>query len=201
MTEHSTTTFSCVQLHLRRSVLVSLLFMLLCLVGANQADARETRILEARTLLVDNVYRLGAHIDFDFNDTLEGALRNGVPLLLELRIEVLRERQWLWSELVAELRQRFKLEYHALSRRYLVKNFSTGGQHSFRTMQDALDYIGNIYDLPLIDAQLLKQDERYSVRMRADIDVEALPTPVRLWAYLGSEWSLKSKWYRWPLQP
>jgi hypothetical protein len=175
--------------------------MLLFLLAGNQAAARETRIVEARTLLVENVYRLGAHIEFDFNDTLEDALHNGVPLLIELRIEVLREHKWLWPELVAELRQRFKLEYHALSRRYLVKNFSTGDQLSFRTMQDALNYIGNIYDLPLIDAQLLQADQQYSVRMRADIDVEALPTPVRLWAYLGSEWSLKSKWYQWPLQP
>lgn len=201
MTEHSTITNWNRPSRLRRAALVSLLLALVCLLGGTQAAARETRIVEARTLLVENVYRLGAHIEFDFNETLEDALHNGVPLLIELRIEVLRERQWLWPELVAELRQRFKLEYHALSRRYLVKNFSTGGQHSFRTMLDALNYIGNIYDLPLIDAQLLKEDQQYSVRMRADIDVEALPTPVRLWAYLGSEWSLKSKWFRWPLQP
>jgi len=37
--------------------------------------------------------------------------------------------------------------------------------------------------------------------MRADLDVESLPTPVRLWAYLGSAWSLKGDWYQWLLQP
>jgi len=182
-------------------VVAPLLLMLLCLLAGQPVVARETRIVEAHTLLVDGVYRLGAHIDFDFNDTLEDALHNGVPLLIELHIEVLRERDLLWPEQVAELRQPFKLEYHALSRRYLVTTFSTGGQHSFRTMDDALNFIGNIYDLPLIDAQLLQKDQRYSVRMRADIDVESLPVPVRLWAYLGSEWSLKSQWYQWPLQP
>jgi hypothetical protein len=178
-----------------------LLLTACCLFAADQTLARETRITDARTLLVDGVYRLGAHVDFDFNETLNDALHNGVPLLIELRIEVLRDREWLWPESIAELRQRFKLEYHALSRRYLVNNFSTGGQHSFAALSDALANIGNVYDLPLIDAQLLEQDETYYVRMRADIDVEALPTPVRAWAYLGSEWSLKSKWYRWQLQP
>jgi hypothetical protein len=169
--------------------------------AASPSWARETRIIDTRTLLVDGVYRLGAHVSFDFNDTLNDALHNGVPLLIELRIEVLRERQWLWHELIAELRQRFKLEYHALSQRYLVTNFSTGGKRSFHTLDEALDNIGNVYDLPLIDAQLLDSDDKYLVRMRADIDVEALPTPVRLWAYLGSEWSLKSKWFEWPLKP
>lgn len=178
-----------------------LLLALVCLLGWQTAWARETRITDMRTLLVDNVYRLSAHVEFDFNDTLHDALHNGVPLLIELRIEVLRERRWLWPEDIAELHQRFKLEYHALSRRYLVTNFSTSSQVSFSSMRDALEYIGNIYDLPLIDAQLLEAGQTYFVDMRADIDVEALPTPVRLWAYLGSEWSLKSKWFRWPLQP
>lgn len=198
MTDHKTIAAWC-----RRCATNAPLWILLFagVLAAMPAAARETRILDARTLLVDGVYRVGAHVDFDFNDTLNDALHNGVPLLIELRIEVLRDREWLWPELIAELRQRFKLEFHALSRRYLVKNFSTGGQHSFATLEQALNYIGNVYDLPLIDAQLLSPDQKYLVRMRADIDVEALPTPVRLWAYLGSEWSLKSKWYEWRLQP
>ena len=176
------------------------LLLALCLL-ATPLSARETTISNTRTLLVDGVYRLGAHVDFDFNETLYDALHNGVPLLIELRVEVLQEREWLWSELVAELRQRFQLQYHALSRYYLVRNFSSGAQYSFRTMNEALEYIGNVYDLPLIDAKLLEPKQNYVVRMRADIDVEALPTPVRLWAYLGSAWSLKGNWKQWQLQP
>jgi hypothetical protein len=173
----------------------------LCLLSTD-ARPRETVISDVRTLLVDGVYRLGARVDIDFNETLPEALHNGVPLLIELRIEVLRKRQWywIWPELVADLRQRFKLEYHVLSRRYLVYNYSSGVQQTFRSMDGALQYIGNVYDLPLIDAQLLDPEQHYLVRIRAGIDVEALPTPVRLWAYLGSEWSLKSRWFEWPLK-
>jgi len=188
-------------LQLRHVPTWPVLVMLLLMAVSQGAWARETRISDARTLLVDGVYRLGAHVDFDLNDTLPDALSNGVPLLIELRIEVLRERDWLWAEQVAELRQRFKLEYHALSRSYLVSNLGTGVQQSFRSMEEALAYIGDVYDLPLIDAHLLAPDQHYAVRMRADIDVEALPTPVRVWAYLGSEWSLKSNWFQWPLKP
>lgn len=178
---------------------ISLLVALCIVVG--QLSARETRISAVRTLLADGVYRIGARVDFEFNETLHDALHNGVPLLIELRIEVLRERRWLWADIVAELRQRFELQYHALSRRYLVSNYSTGVQRSFSTMDDALEYIGNVYDLPLIDANLLEPQHAYTVRMRANLDVESLPTPVRLWAYLGSAWSLKGDWYQWRLQP
>lgn len=183
----------------RAWLLGMLLFGLLCLPGAGLA--RETSITDVRTHLVDGVYRLGARVDFDFNETLPEALHHGVPLLIELRIEVLRKREWLWPERVADLRQRFKLEFHVLSRRYLVYSYASGVQQSFRSMNGALSSIGEVYDLPLIDERLIDPSQRYRVRMRADIDVEALPTPVRLWAYLGSEWSLKSRWFEWPLKP
>ncbi|GMQ88588.1 MAG: hypothetical protein BMS9Abin09_0016 [Gammaproteobacteria bacterium] len=199
MTVYPKTTIDALHAHNTPCRVVWLLLALSLL--ATPLSARETTISNTRTLLVDGVYRLGAHVDFDFNETLYDALHNGVPLLIELQVEVLHERPWLWSGLVAELRQRFKLQYHALSRYYLVRNFSSGAQYSFRTMNDALEYIGNVYDLPLIDAKLLEPKQRYVVRMRASIDVEALPTPVRLWAYLGSAWSLKGNWKQWPLQP
>lgn len=165
------------------------------------ALAGDAQIRDVRTLLSDGVYRLGARIDFHLNDTLQQALQNGVPLVLELRIEVIRERDWLWADREAHLRQRFGLQYQALTRRYLVNNYSTDVQYSFLELEEALDYIGNIYDLPLIDANLLKPQHTYWVRMRADLDIESLPTPVRLWAYLGSDWSLQGDWQRWPLQP
>ena len=176
------------------------LVLLLCLFS-QLVLASDARIHDVRTLLSNGVYRLGAHIDFDLNDTLRQALQNGVPLVLDLRIEVVQEREWLWPYRVAHLSQRFGLQYHALTRRYLVNNYSTGAQHSFIELQEALSDIGNIYDLPLIDANLLEPQQSYSVRMRVDLDIESLPTPVRLWAYLGSDWSLKSDWRQWPLQP
>jgi hypothetical protein len=173
---------------------------LLCLF-VSPLSVGETRIHDTRTLLVEGVYRVGARIEFELNETLQDALRNGVPLILELQIEVLRDRHWLWGDMVAQLRQRFGLQFHALSRQYLVQNYSSGEQFNFRKLSDALHYIGNVYDLPLIDANLLEPEQDYWVRMRANLDVESLPTPVRVWAYLGSEWSLQSDWYQWHLQP
>jgi hypothetical protein len=182
----------------RRYLLLALFSLFFLTLPALASDAK---IRDVRTLLSDGVYRLGARVDFTLNDTLQQALQNGVPLVLELRIEVIRERDWLWAERAAHLRQRFGLQFHALTRRYLVDNYSTDVQYSFLELEEALDYIGNIYDLPLIDANLLKPQYTYWVRMRADLDIESLPTPVRLWAYLGSDWSLHSDWHQWPLQP
>jgi hypothetical protein len=165
------------------------------------ANAGDVQIRDTRTLLIDGVYRVGARVDLALNETLQEALHNGVPLVLTLSVEVIRERRWLFPERVAQLEQKFELEYHALTESYLVRVLSTGEQHSFRTLNGALAFIGNVYDLPLIDENLLRAGRKYWVRMRADLDVEALPTPIRVWAYLGSEWSLQGDWHRWPLLP
>ncbi|VAW75686.1 hypothetical protein MNBD_GAMMA15-931 [hydrothermal vent metagenome] len=177
------------------------LWLLPCCLLLSPAMAGEVQIRDTRTLLIDGVYRVGARVDFTLNETLQEALHNGVPLVLDLRVEVIREREWLFDERIAELVQKFELEYHALTKSYLVKVSSTGAQQSFRSLGSALAFIGNIYDLPLIDENLLRAGRKYWVRMRADLDVEALPTPIRVWAYLGSEWSLQGDWHRWPLLP
>lgn len=163
--------------------------------------AEQTSIYNPRTLLSDGVYRISARVDIQLGDTVRQALNNGVPLLIELQIEVLRNRDWLWPVTEARLSQRFGLVYHALSQNYLVGNHSSGVQLSFRELEGALAYIGDLYDLPFIDEKLLKPDQQYTLRMRAQLDVESLPTPIRLWAYISSDWSLDSDWYQWPLNP
>jgi hypothetical protein len=181
-----------------------LLCLLLCVpLAPLSAEARDSSfaVHEARSLLVNGVYRVSAQVEYQLGDQALDALRHGVPLVLEIRIQVYRQRDWLWNEQVAQLRQRYQLRYHALSQRYLVHSFNTGVQQSFQYLDDALQAIGALYDLPLLDARLLSPDGEYELRLRADLDIEELPTPIRLWAYLSSGWSVKSDWYTWPLKP
>lgn len=165
------------------------------------AIAEHAAIEDERTLLVDGVYRASARVVFDMDKKVQEALDNGVPLVVDLEIELVRERPWLWSQVIHEFRQRYVLYYHALSRRYIVKDVNKDTQQSFRYISDALDLIGNIYDVPLVAADELQEDATYRVRMRASFDVEALPTPIRLWAYFGSDWKLTRGWNQWPLKP
>jgi hypothetical protein len=46
---------------------------------------------------------------------------------------------------------------------------------------------------------LLVSDERYEGALRARLDIEALPAPLRVFAYLSDDWRLTSEWYTWPL--
>jgi hypothetical protein len=170
-----------------------------CYAPAVTAD--HAAIENERAMLVDGTYRVGAHVVFDMDEKVQEALDNGVPLVVDLQIEVIRKRPWWWPEVVMEQKQRYMMYYHALSRRYIVKDENTQTQQSFRYINDALEAIGNVYDLPVIAADELLPDAEYRVRMRAAFDVEALPTPIRLWAYFGSDWKLTGGWTQWPLNP
>ena len=163
-----------------------------------QAEGIEINNVETR--LVENVYWLNADIDFNFSNKTLDALKNGVPITIELNIVVSRHRDYLWDETIATLQQRYQLQYHALTKQYLLKNLNSTSIQSHSSLKTALAALGNIINFPLLDKNLLEDHQQYSARMRASVDVEALPVPLRLLAYITSGWRLSSEWYEWPLK-
>ena len=59
--------------------------------------------------------------------------------------------------------------------------------------------MGQITDFPFLDQGLLIAGERYEGALRVLLDLEALPAPLRLFAYLSDDWRLSSEWRTWPL--
>lgn len=182
--------------------LALLLGLLLCLSLANlpvQAAGEGFRVLRASSTTERGQLRLDALIELQFTEAPLDALRNGVPLTIEIDIEIVRDREYLWDETVASLAQRFRLEYHALARQYVAVNLSNNDLRSFPTLNGALDAIGRLHDFPLIDRALLKPPGNYYGRLRASLDIESLPPPLRPVAYLSTDWRLGSTWYAWAL--
>ncbi len=163
------------------------------------ASAAGFKVLSATTHLKNGVYLLDADIRYRFGDEPREALHNGVPLTIELEIEIGRRREWLWDESVASLQQYYRLEYYALSRQYGVINLNSGELKNFPTFETAIEFLGRIRDFPLLDASLLEPDASYYVWLRASLDIYALPAPLQLLAYFSGDWSLTSEWYTWPL--
>lgn len=170
--------------------------------GASEAGNGATleagiRIERASATLVDNVYYLDADIDFTLSRPILEALERGVPVRVALDIEILRERRYMWDETTTTLEQRYELDFHALTRSYVVRNLNIGTQNAFPTRRAALDHLGRIADLPMIDANLLEEGESWLGRVQARIDIDALPVPLRVRALVSPEWRLASGWHEW----
>lgn len=161
-------------------------------------EAGEFRISDAHTWASGNARLLDAQVAIRLSSGAREALENGVPLTFELQAQLVRKHKWLWDSIVVEHVLRRQLEYHALSRSYLVKDLGTGRQGNFSRLDDALQAAGTIEKLTLT-GKPLDTRRHYEVRLRGSLDIESLPTPVRLLAYVSSDWDMNGDWYAWPL--
>ncbi len=185
--------------HLGPFAALAALVGLLC-AGALQAQETGPEIRNASTSLDAGVWYLAARIDYRLNrDTLD-ALQSGIPLTFDLQVEVTENRNWLPDVEVAALRQYFELSWQPLSRGYLVRNKNSGDQRAHTTLFAALNDLGRITALPLVDAALIEEDKDYQARLRAVLDQQQLPGPLRMLAFWDDDFTLESEWYRWNLR-
>jgi hypothetical protein len=151
--------------------------------------------------LVDGNYLADVQVEYRFTDDVLEALDNGVPLWVELHVQVRREGAWVWEGDLVDFRVRSQIRYGPLSSTYQVVDMQSGERESFATRAAALKALGDVKDLLVVRADQLKPSEKYVVEMRAMLDIEALPLPLRPLAYLSPAWNLSSEWRTWPLRP
>ncbi len=151
--------------------------------------------------LRDGVYHLNARLDLPVGDAVRRGLAEGVPLTLELDLDVERVRQLLPNSRVAELTQRYHLQYNAVSARYILRNDNSGQQVSLSTVDAALELLSEVRGLPVLDKALLSAGRRYEASVRAKIDYGSVPFSLRLLMFWHNEWHRESDWYTWTLQP
>lgn len=157
-------------------------------------------VRSASTELAGGVHMLDARLQLVLSSEALNALNSGVPLTIELQMQVIRSRRFYLDAVDAELAFRFELEYRPISQRYIVRNLNSGDQDSFATLYSALNNLGRVQRLPVIDESLLVPDRDYRVRLRALLATEQYSAPLRLLFFWRDEWQLKSDWYEWKLE-
>jgi hypothetical protein len=166
--------------------------------GLERAGYFEVR--SASTRQVGGVHTLDARLQLVLSSEALEALSSGVPLTIELQLEVIRIRRFVWDDAEAELALRYELQYRPLSQRYLVRNLNSGDQDSFATLYSALNNLGRVQGLPVIDDALLEYGKNYRVRLRAMLNTQQYSAPLRLLLFWRDEWQLQSEWFKWLLE-
>jgi Domain of unknown function (DUF4390) len=173
------------------------------LVTPLRADGLEGRfeVRSADLELKDRVYHLNARLDLPISDAVRRGLAEGVPLTLELDLNIKRVRQLLPNSTVAELTQRYHLQYNAVSARYILRNVNSGQQESLGTLDAAIEQLSELRSLPVLDKALITADRRYEADVRGKIDFGTVPFTLRLVMFWVSDWHRESDWYAWTFQP
>ncbi len=149
---------------------------------------------------VGTQYMLNADIQFRFSKEVLKALEHGVALQLDIEMQIKQTRKWLWDKSIRKKILSQRLEYHPLNEQYLVTNLNTGSKRHFQNFHHALKFLGSINDYPFLELSVLEQGKMYTALLRANLNTESLPTPLRLSAYVSSDWQLSSPWFKWAIK-
>lgn len=172
----------------------------ICATPVGHAQETDITIRDVQTGLRDNTWYLSARVDYQLNRQMLDALQNGIGLTFSLQVEVNEIRNWLPDAEIVALQRDYELSWQPLSRSYLVRNTGNDEQTAHTTLFAALHELGTISDLPLVDASLLDPEARHEISLRALLDQQRLPGPLRMLAFWNDDFSLESDWHQWPLE-
>jgi hypothetical protein len=186
----------------RRHRLPALLAALVLLLPwASAAVAGDFAVEDVKTRLADGTLVMDANVRYEFSERALEALDNGVPLTVEVHLQVRAAGDWIWQESLLDRRLRYRIRYKPLSERYLVSQWPGEAGRTYVTRDAAVTALGELRDIPLLSRERLAPEQDYELHVRVSLDVEELPLPLRPMAYLYPSWKQSSKWTTWPLRP
>jgi len=172
-------------------------------VGLAQESVEREGYFEVRsaaTGVYNGVHTLDARLQLVLSSEALAALERCVTRTIELQVQVIRVRRWVIDDAEAELAVRYELEYGPVSQRYVVRNLNSGEHDSFATLYSALNSLGRVQALPIIDDALLEPGRDYRLRLRAMLNTQQYPATLRLLFFWRGQWQLQSEWFEWLLE-
>lgn len=173
------------------------LLLLCCLFCTSTSSLAGDIVVDAASVIdVNGSPVVSSQMQFQFSDAAIEALQSGVGLHIEFNLKIKRERRFMWDKSIVRLSKRIKLERHALTERYIVIDLLEQRRRIFDSLDAAFDGINEMSDIPVGSFSELKNDN-YTLAVRARLDIEALPAPMRPIAYISPSWRMSSGWYEW----
>ncbi|MGR8948587.1 MAG: DUF4390 domain-containing protein [Gammaproteobacteria bacterium] len=174
----------------------NLAFFFCLLMASSVSVAGDIIIDDASVIEINGLPTVRSQMQFLFSDSAIEALQSGVGLYIEFNLKVKRARRYLWDKNIIRLSKRIKIERHALTDRYIVSDLLEEQRRIFDSLEAAFGGINEMSDIPIGSFSELTHGN-YTLAVRARLDIEALPAPLRPVAYVSPSWRMSSGWYEW----
>ena len=183
-------------MYLSKILLMTMLMLLTIDAAAGGVTVRDVTLWEN-----ENSYLLDADIDYFPTDTVIEALKNGIPLTFEVSMKVRESDSWLgWFDRALTKRKiRFQLRYRPLSSLYEISTDHNNNQRNFVSWKALFANMGELRQIVIAEADKLDAGKKYHVAIKAALDINSLPLPMRPMAYIDSDWDMSSGRSEWPL--
>ena len=165
--------------------------------------AKTSNVIEIKNVnasFVDQKYQVNADFKYVLGDEIQEALNHGIGLQIDIQINAKQQREWLWNTTIKSSTISYLLKHHPLSGHYQITNLGNHRKKHFQNLQSALDYISSIKNYNLLDQDNLNPDKIYIAGIRAKLNIQNLPAPLRLLAYISSDWQLNCPWHEWKIK-
>lgn len=146
-----------------------------------------------------HAYSLTADAIVQLNPTIEQGLANGVPLHFTVQLDIHQPKRWWFDKRILTSIEHYSLVYYELTRHYRVSSRSRERSRNFRSLLDALDYLGSVRELPVVSPRNLTDGQKYLARLQLSLDQKSLPLALQPVAFVSSAWRLQSEEYRWQI--
>ena len=164
--------------------------------------ANETGIFIQRAQIdrKDQRHVVTADIEYRFPTVALQALDEGIPLTFRITLQVERISAWGWAETVIQDERTIQLRYQPLAKSFQVSDLGSGAVLHYASLANLLDTLSHLRGWMISELPPPSDDkEKREATLRFKFDVESLPLPLRLVAYLSPDWNMEAPPYRWPL--
>lgn len=182
--------------------LIKALFLGLFLVCfALPSQAKSFQIEEVEAEFTGQSLSVNARFSLSLNEVVIDAIHNGIPVTLSTYITLYRPRRFYFDKHLAEWQFDYTLRYHTLTATYLLESPFNSNVQSYSKLHNALQHISRFQFNSEIVEETLPQSERgYNLTLELGLNIEALPAPLRVVAFVSPSWRLKSNIYEWSAQ-
>ena len=87
-----------------------------------------------------------------------------------------------------------------LTGRYRIWSLDDNSARNYHSFEEMVDALGRLRSIPVISQDRLPSGACCIARIRARLDIEALPSPLRPLAYFSTQWRLNSGWFEWSIE-
>ena len=142
---------------------------------------------------------VSADIRYQFPEVALRALEEGIPLTFRIEFRAYRLKAFLRTRTLVEEDRTIQLRYQPLAKSYQVSDLGSGAVVHYASLATALDTLSHLRGWVIPSLALQLPGEKREASLRLYFDVEALPLPLRLVAYMSPHWKMDNPPYRWPL--
>ncbi len=147
----------------------------------------------------ENRYVIDTQIRFQLSDYLRDSLREGVPIVNEVQINLVKNRLWWWDKNENLAMITSLLKYHPLSQHYQVIQQDSNESWNFKSLNMALRKMGLLRNYVLPQLSDATQGGKYRISLYVSLRPDTFKFPMKVHALFVNKYKIETTGVQWPL--